>query len=701
MRNAVFLPKRLRLIAHGLINRFPAAAQPKLRSIGRKLSTKIARPTQVTGKSRSLQAAVQAHVADEAPSKGPLSRRLVPIGWLSALRIIAAKRDCAIISEELHSALVSAEPSQRPFMLEAATNFLSPRVLSAAAHSFKETTKDVRTLHAIAQASLDVGDLSTASRELALTASIARGTAGSHQLVLSAQLALYAGEQISSRVFLQTLLNLNHQTVNQLARSLDVAEDLGDAELVKLIQQRLAKFQNGKDGLAAGRRIYESGGHGLGMAMLAGLLNDSQVSHLAAFWIAHYLRNSGQLFEAKVILETLLRLDHRPDKVRLELAEIAVEQGNLETATELADKATSDGKTAAFSSARFAAKFSKRDYAKAFSEYTSRGTLQPFRDGVAGSNYTGDYKSWSKATKRLLLASSGVGDEIRWASTYRRLPQDGSTYVTCDPRLHELLCEAYPAIHFIPVRRRFKIVNRVPRSEYDQVPVGSLTYFLDNVGWEKLEDFDAVCTTYDAMPSLANALENSDNRTGSAHRVSSSIGMIAAQCLGLAWRSDLAGYARGRHYTPFSVILDVVGRINKHWIILQADVSMEEAKSLRNAAPGRVHFVDTVDLKNDFNAKAALISQLDIVISPATFLAELSGFIGAPTILTSRSSAVAMRQLDSGRDIWFPSIVHANSPFEGDFSGTGLAELIISRIEQLLVQGESKDHGRSNSTAPR
>jgi ADP-heptose:LPS heptosyltransferase len=121
--------------------------------------------------------------------------------------------------------------------------------------------------------------------------------------------------------------------------------------------------------------------------------------------------------------------------------------------------------------------------------------------------------------------------------------------------------------------------------------------------------------------------------------------------IGLAWRSLLLSKDRNHHYLLASDMAGLGRDIDADYWILQPHADDAEIKELRSAGL-RVN-VPKIDLKDDFEGQAALMSCLDAVVAPLTTTAELAGMVGAPVIIFGRSQQVIWRRNDDGSDVWY------------------------------------------------
>jgi hypothetical protein len=123
-----------------------------------------------------------------------------------------------------------------------------------------------------------------------------------------------------------------------------------------------------------------------------------------------------------------------------------------------------------------------------------------------------------------------------------------------------------------------------------------------------------------------------------------------------------------------------------HFINLQYDNCGEELRQAESLFGVRVQVWDDVDLKDDQETVAALISGLDLVISAGTAVDALAGALGAPAWAVYRGTT-AWWGLGTGHCPWYPSVRGfsggAMEPWEP------LLEKVASELSVLAASGPS------------
>ncbi len=223
--------------------------------------------------------------------------------------------------------------------------------------------------------------------------------------------------------------------------------------------------------------------------------------------------------------------------------------------------------------------------------------------------------------KRLMVwREQGLGDEIMFASMLHELNDlDGKVVLECEPRLVNLFQQSFPEFEVRPeaYHQVFPFLN--VHDDFDlQIPIGSLGGIYRN----SVEDF---------------------NRSGPYLRVDAELQQkyharlteLAGDKIkvGLCWRSGVVSPTRGASYTMLHDWSELFKSKDVSLINLQYGQCEDELLVIEKEFGIDILRWEDTNLQNDLDALAALISQLDVVCSVGTAVAQMSGAIGVPTLL--------------------------------------------------------------------
>jgi hypothetical protein len=145
--------------------------------------------------------------------------------------------------------------------------------------------------------------------------------------------------------------------------------------------------------------------------------------------------------------------------------------------------------------------------------------------------------------------------------------------------------------------------------------------------------------------------------------------------VGFSWSGRKDSWIHQHKSVPFPIILEMIQSNPQYeWVNLQADASPEEESQLSALGvkryPGAItSFLDT----------AALIMNMDVVISVDTAISHLSGALGRPTWVMLNQYGQDWRWLlDRNSSPWYPTATLFRQPTRGDWAS------VTKKIAQYL-----------------
>lgn len=222
-------------------------------------------------------------------------------------------------------------------------------------------------------------------------------------------------------------------------------------------------------------------------------------------------------------------------------------------------------------------------------------------------------------------AEQGVGDVLIYGSALPDLlKQAGRVYLAAPRKLHALLARSFPDL--LPIDEQDQ-----PPAHHLSLHLGSLFHLFRPV----IERFEASTPFLKADPAKIQAWKQRLDDLGTGFK------------LGLAWRSTQVTRERARHFpgSPdgLRALLDLPGVV---LVNLQAQARPDEVTGL-------TVFPD-LDLFDDLDETAALISALDAVAANGSAIGMLAGALGKPTALLMRAHA-SWDRLGTDHLPWLPS----------------------------------------------
>jgi SAM-dependent methyltransferase len=262
----------------------------------------------------------------------------------------------------------------------------------------------------------------------------------------------------------------------------------------------------------------------------------------------------------------------------------------------------------------------------------------------------GNYSNLSGKTV-LLSADSGIGDTIQFVRYAKLVQLTGArVLVECQQELFKLLSNI-PYIDEVLVRGHLKNTDfnyRVPLHNL----LGTFNTRLNSIP----------CDT----PYLYTL---SEDDIFYKNKLACKVGVN----IGLCWSGNSDLPRNEARSIPQGLISEIINGVDANFYSLQ--------KGLKSNNDFIIDISDTFD---DFSKTAALVKQLDLVITVDTAIAHLAGSLGKKTLLLNRFDS-CWRWLEGRSDSpWYPSIFIIQQKTPGDWLST--LDLLHSKINSYLEE---------------
>ncbi len=239
----------------------------------------------------------------------------------------------------------------------------------------------------------------------------------------------------------------------------------------------------------------------------------------------------------------------------------------------------------------------------------------------------------------LVFSEQGIGDMILFASCFEELRAVGEVVIEAPERLVPLFGRSFPwatvvtyAGHELP-----RWLGAVPRIAA-AVPAGSLMRLFRR--------------SESAFPAMAGYLHADPERSARWRaRFEERPGRLK---VGISWRGGFARTGRQARSIDLDAWLPILRVPGVDFVSLQytRDAAGEVAALERHAGIRVQHWQDAVD---DYEETAALVANVDLVITVCTAAAHLAGALGKPTWILAPVTP-SWRYLGSGESLpWYPT----------------------------------------------
>lgn len=298
----------------------------------------------------------------------------------------------------------------------------------------------------------------------------------------------------------------------------------------------------------------------------------------------------------------------------------------------------------------------KQNLKEGWLNYRKRYHAPMFKDYARNLPQPEWFGSSLKGKRIFLWAEQGLGDEIMFANPIHDiLEEGGEVHIECAPRLKAIFQRSFPEA---TVHEAYYRPVKADKNSFDfQMPFPDLCSIYRN----KIEDF----------PSTPGYLKADPERVADFKARLDAISDRPK--IGISWRSIVKSKLRSLFYTSIEELGPILSVGGVDFVNLQygdCATEIEDAKERFNAD---LHTFDALDLTNDLDGVAALISSLDLVIAPTNSVAQLSGALGQRTFVFTRNFTWTMLGTDGMP--WHPSMrvfksEHRNAPWAGVFHQT-------------------------------
>lgn len=251
------------------------------------------------------------------------------------------------------------------------------------------------------------------------------------------------------------------------------------------------------------------------------------------------------------------------------------------------------------------------------------------------------YPAWrgeSLAGKHIFVwQDQGIGDQILFSSMFAELiGLAGAVTIECRPKLLPLLRRSFPAATVVPLLAE---PHRLAGKAFDfHCAAGSLGQWLR--------------PDISSFPRQRRWLQVDQERRRHWQRHFSSLG--PRLLVGICWRSMMQQGRRDLHYSRLEEWGAIFSMPGICLVNLQYDRCDDELEEARRKFGVEIINFPQVDMFDDLDETAAMISGLDVVVSAPTSVVRMAGALGVRSfLLTLQSDWTCM---GSRRDPWMPSI---------------------------------------------
>lgn len=248
---------------------------------------------------------------------------------------------------------------------------------------------------------------------------------------------------------------------------------------------------------------------------------------------------------------------------------------------------------------------------------------EPYWDGTDG-------------VRLFVRGEQGIGDELSYASCIPDAVKHGNTVtLECDHRLAGLMKRSFPAITVHGTR--FK--ERGWAGEFDyHCLIGSLP-----------REYRQSAADFPRKPFL---IPDPERQT----QWKALLDSLPGKKVGIAWAGGLPNTFTGRRSFDLERLLPLLKTPGITWVSLQYQNAEAEIAKIREKGVNIVHWERAVGKGVDYDETAALVSQLDCVVSVCTAAVHLCGALGQKCLVLVPSKPRWFYGLEGRDHAWYESL---------------------------------------------
>lgn len=240
----------------------------------------------------------------------------------------------------------------------------------------------------------------------------------------------------------------------------------------------------------------------------------------------------------------------------------------------------------------------------------------------------------------LIYGEQGLGDEIMFASCFPDMVRRaGLCVVECEERLAPIFRRSFPGITVVvgaQTRGRPEWLAHAPPIDF-QVATGSLPLYLRS----RPEDFPAHGGYLRSDPERARRWRQRLDQLGSGLKI------------GVSWRGGMQSTRRDLRSIDLATLATLFDINGAHLVDLQYGDTRDERSRLQSERGDVLH--SWPEVASDLDELAALVGELDLVVSVCTAVIHLAGALGGEVWVLVPAVPEWRYQQQGTRMPWYPS----------------------------------------------
>jgi hypothetical protein len=168
------------------------------------------------------------------------------------------------------------------------------------------------------------------------------------------------------------------------------------------------------------------------------------------------------------------------------------------------------------------------------------------------------------------------------------------------------------------------------------------------------------------------------------------LGEFGRPLIGFSWRSIVKTAERRLEYTQLREWGELFAVPGVTWVNLQYDDCERDLVAAERAFGVKIQRWSWLDLKDDFEEVAALMTCLDLVVAPRNAAAMLAGALGVPTVMMG--NRWDWSDLGTDRFPWSPTVELAVREGRADEDWEAVLAKAAARVREVAARAKEERH---------
>lgn len=285
-----------------------------------------------------------------------------------------------------------------------------------------------------------------------------------------------------------------------------------------------------------------------------------------------------------------------------------------------------------------------------FEHYDSRLVLDGRKERFYTEDKSDSYWDGTKGVNLVVHGEQGLGDELMFASMLPDIMKDCNVIYDCNSRLVNIMRDSFPDIPIYGTKQQNCVdIEWIKNHNIDaKVSIGSLAKFYRN----QSKDFPK--TPYlKANPELVDKYKQKLGDLGGRPKI------------GISWYGGAKRTSQSYRFNPLSNWLDIL-KLDCDFISLQYNAEAGDKIEKFNKENG-TNIIHMPEMLADYDETAALLMNLDLVISAPQSVVHLAGALGVKCWRLCARQAMWLHGVQGKDAPWYGSVKNYWQEENGDW----------------------------------